>query len=379
MESECANIMEKLQNMSIASHSNLQSNHPSINEMSESYQHSVARSEAQVSSPKRERPALPRTTSGKSNNMYNQPVFLSDVSPDKDLDEPIFGVVTQSPSDQFARTSLRNKNISDSVEKHHLATMTRSQSFRNEVVSAYLAQRTQLAPVAVKDQNRESMYENIQYSPPESVRHFQRQSEEHNPTEAHYESVYEESANQVISPLSVFRHDRDDSGVAFYENISSGPRKKEASTSSDHKKSLSNESSSTSQSNYFASVKCKILIDIKFTVDHQLHVRLEELKDLTMLQSLSGLQFSVELYSLDDPNFSVCQCSGFLANNDFEIGGNLIVNEFMAFDLPYSGQIDSCFIRVIMFCRPQTSVSQSLPENFLVRNVSCSVLEKYHT
>ena len=325
-------------------------------------------------------PQMPLDNFGKPLFDKNQSVFLSDVSPDKEIQgAPLFPFYTskQGKGDQIvSRSSLRDRNIS-SVRDQSPVRMPRSQSFKNEL-SSYASTRA----IEVATKNRESMYENIEYSPPTPGRREIRPPEEHNRAEAHYESVVYED-EQILRSSPSIRHERDDSGVAVYENIHSSPfvlnrkrmRDRDGASFSEHRKNSSSESSSNQPSYHSLSLKCKVLIDIKFTHDHQLHVRLEELKDLTMLQSVGGLQFSVELYSLDDPNFSLCQCSNFLANTDFEMGAaTLIVNEFMAFDLPYNGHTDSCFLRVIMFCRPRI-ISHSPPENFLVsHNLNISAL-----
>ncbi len=361
LESECLSITERLRDMSVTSPSS----------EADPLRHARNPSTSKgVDRPGSRFAAHPRSVY--ENKVDSKTTFLSDVSPEKEEGSYSF----QRGAADVARSStyIGHLKSQSRLSQQHIP---RSHSFKSNLLSVNENSASKEA----------TLYENLRkFSPETSPRVLQssKSSEEHNNREPYYEPLLNEESPEVV------RHDRDDSGVvAFYENILSSIQKTPVrdqrgdNSLSEHKRSLSSESSSNAS--YYSSLKCKILIDIKFTVDDQLHVRLEELKDLTLLQSLAGLQFSVELYSLDDPSNSVCQCSGFEACNEFEISGKLIVNEFMTFALPYNGKIDSCFLRVIMFCRPRTN-SQYLPENFLVRlcdknlrgsisRLSCGVLQ----
>ena len=299
--------------------------------------------------------------------------FLSDVSPLEEAPQAIGADgMKNSISMGFLMSSYQKENKSASEEtKHNSALRERleayaklSHSLQNNVEDSFNTQAREYHADDVEIDSSRGLYENLAYVP----RVPKRQSnEEHDRmTLTSMESVndvhYRRNAdwNRIPEPPTAY-HRSEDSGVAsFYENICATRQSNPISTCS-RGGQIVDEHSETLFS-------CQVLIDIKFTVSNQLHVRLEEMKEVEMPAELENIQFSVEILSLHYPHSSTggcssCHCSRQFSAKELDVGGSLIINEFIVFDLPRT-ELASKFLRIIIFCG-STSTSAAF-ENFLV-------------
>ena len=278
-------------------------------------------------------------------------------------------VMKNSKSMGFLMLSYQNENQSASNEtNHNSALRERLETY------VYLSNISQLPSYAKEPRSPKSsechasdaeaegesggIYENIIVAPRVPKRHSNEEHDRMTMTlESNNEAYYHSNPEwKRIPEVTSSYHRSEDSGIAFYENISGAGKNSGRSAAASH---VVDEHSET----LFA---CQVLIDIKFTVSNQLHVRLEEMKEVEMPSCLENIQFSVEILSMNYPHpltGASCHCSRQFSAKELDIGGNLIVNEFMVFDLPRK-ELTSKILRIIIFCG-STSASSSF-ENFLV-------------